>query len=113
MTTISPVCKWTAGPSASVTQHVPCDTMWYDTTCCAPGRMVRTSAVAVGISSAHGEVASNGKNSAPVSRIVRRTSESTSTVASWPGAPDTEARDSDDRSWCSATEGSYLSSHDY
>src|SRR5688500_8726563 len=60
------------------------------------------------MSSAQGEDASNGKNSAPVRRIVRSTSDSTSVVGAACGGPaDATATNSDDRSWRSAIGRSY------
>src|SRR5262245_20535077 len=99
--------------------------MWYETTCCAPGRTMEAKSVAFGTSSTHGEDTSIGKKSAPVSLTVRSTSDNTSTlpessVAREAGGMrlcesvrraltlDARADIADDPSWRAATARSYI-----
>src|SRR5262245_51982938 len=102
--------------------------MWYETTCCAPGRRMEANSGALGTTSIQGEDTCIGKNSAPVSLTVRRTSDRTSTVPSSGAADedrspaacesvgpalalDARADNADDPSWRPATARSYIRPH--
>ncbi len=113
MTSTSPAFRRTGASPGSAAQQEPRLMMWYDTTCWAPGSTMEAKSVAFGISWTHGEDTSIGKNNAPVSLTVRRTSDRTSTVAAGESLRparrlDAGADNTDDPSWRLDTARSYI-----
>jgi hypothetical protein len=68
-------------PSVSATQHDPEITAWNEMTCSASGIIVAAIVAVDGDSPTQGVPASTSKNSAPVRRTARNTSERTSMAA--------------------------------
>lgn len=75
-TITSPATRWTAGWSTMPPQHEPAVTTWKSITCSAPGTMRGAISGAAGVSVAQGAEASTLKNTAPVRRTARSTSDS-------------------------------------
>src|SRR5688572_27293230 len=112
MTTTSPVSSRIAGRPAMTHQATPWVITWYDMICWAPGRIAGASVLPEGASATQGVEASTRKNSDPVRRTARKTSDSASTplgsLASWPEAS-APAGDADGRSSLARTSASYIS----
>src|SRR5215813_8176970 len=92
-TRMSPASNHVDATFGTLAHPAPLRMMWYDTTCCALGRIIEENASGCGTSTPHGNDASVRKNRAPVSFTMRRTSDNGSAPCTWHDAGGSAASD--------------------